>query len=75
MVYADYVASERAQRHVEDFVATHVFPNYANSHTEASYCGAYMTDLRRQAWMTFHVRSVLIRTTRWFLPVPVPPPG
>ncbi len=49
LVYADYVASGRALRQVEDFVATHVLPFYANSHTEASYCGSYMTRLRREA--------------------------
>ena len=49
LVYADYVASGRALRQVEDFVAHHVLPFYANSHTEASYCGSYMTGLRREA--------------------------
>lgn len=49
LVYADYVASGRAMRQVEDFVAQHVLPFYANSHTEASYCGSYMTRLRREA--------------------------
>ncbi|PRY25149.1 selenocysteine lyase/cysteine desulfurase [Aliiruegeria haliotis] len=49
LVYADYVASGRALRQVEDFIAEHVLPFYANSHTEASYCGAYMTRLRAQA--------------------------
>ncbi|WP_271949148.1 aminotransferase class V-fold PLP-dependent enzyme [Ruegeria faecimaris] len=49
LVYADYVASGRALKQVEDFVAAHVLPFYANSHTEASYCGAYMTRLRREA--------------------------
>ncbi len=49
LVYADYVASGRALRQVEDFVATQVLPFYANSHTEASYCGSYMTRLRREA--------------------------
>ncbi|EEE37238.1 aminotransferase, class V [Rhodobacteraceae bacterium KLH11] len=49
LVYADYVASGRALRQVEDFVAAHVLPFYANSHTEASYCGSYMTRLRREA--------------------------
>ncbi len=49
LVYADYVASGRALRQIEDFVATHVLPFYANSHTEASYCGGYMTRLRSQA--------------------------
>ena len=41
LVYADYTASGRPLRQVEDFIAEHVLPYYANSHTEASYCGAY----------------------------------
>ncbi|TYB82330.1 aminotransferase class V-fold PLP-dependent enzyme [Maritimibacter fusiformis] len=49
LVYADYVASGRALRQVEDFVATHVLPYYANTHTEESYCGAYSTQLREDA--------------------------
>jgi selenocysteine lyase/cysteine desulfurase len=49
LVYADYVASGRALRQVEEFVAEKVLPFYANSHTEASYCGSYMTGLRRAA--------------------------
>ncbi len=55
MVYADYVASGRAMRQVEDFVTEKVLPFYANSHTEASYCGAYITRMRQQA------RSVIAR--------------
>ncbi|MBP2562518.1 selenocysteine lyase/cysteine desulfurase [Neorhizobium galegae] len=49
LVYADYVASGRALRHVEEFVLEEVLPYYANSHTEASYCGGFMTRLRRDA--------------------------
>ncbi|HGG64007.1 MAG TPA: aminotransferase class V-fold PLP-dependent enzyme, partial [Rhodobacteraceae bacterium] len=49
LVYADYVASGRALRQVEDFISEQVLPYYANSHTEASYCGGYMTRLREQA--------------------------
>lgn len=49
IVYADYVASGRALRQVEDFVLESVLPYYANSHTEASFCGGYVTRLRRQA--------------------------
>lgn len=49
LVYADYVASGRAMRQVEDYVAENVLPFYANSHTEASYCGSYITRLRREA--------------------------
>lgn len=52
LVYADYVASGRALRQVEGFVMEHVLPYYANSHTEASFCGAAMTRMRRAARAT-----------------------
>lgn len=52
LVYADYVASGRALRQVETFVIEHVLPFYANSHTEASYCGGQMTRMRRAARAT-----------------------
>lgn len=52
LLYADYVASGRALRQVEDFVAGHVLPFYANSHTEASFCGSTMTRLREEARRT-----------------------
>ena len=49
LVYADYVASGRALHQVERFVLEQVLPFYANSHTEASYCGGAMTRMRREA--------------------------
>jgi len=49
LVYADYVASGRALMQVERFVLEQVLPYYANSHTEASFCGGYITRLRRDA--------------------------
>ncbi|MFD1745472.1 aminotransferase class V-fold PLP-dependent enzyme [Rhizobium helianthi] len=49
LVYADYVASGRALMQVEQFILEDVLPFYANSHTEASYCGGMMTRLRREA--------------------------
>lgn len=49
LVYADYVASGRALGQVEDFIRDEVLPYYANSHTEASYCGAFVTRLRAEA--------------------------
>ncbi|WP_417667871.1 aminotransferase class V-fold PLP-dependent enzyme [Roseibium sp.] len=52
LVYADYTASGRALRQVEVFIAENVLPYYANSHTEASYCGAHMTRLRAEARQT-----------------------
>ena len=49
MIYADYVASGRGLAQVEDLIRDRVLPYYANSHTEASYCGAFMTRLREAA--------------------------
>lgn len=49
LIYADYVASGRALRQIEDFVLEEVLPYYANTHTKASFCGAYMTELRESA--------------------------
>lgn len=49
LIYADYVASGRALRQVEDFVMTRVLPYYANTHTQASFVGAYCTTLRDAA--------------------------
>lgn len=49
LLYADYVASGRALRQIEDFVLDEVLPYYANSHTEASFCGSFMTRMRREA--------------------------
>ena len=52
LVYADYVASGRALMQVERFILEQVLPYYANSHTEASYCGGFITRLRREARAT-----------------------
>lgn len=49
LVYADYVASGRALRQIEAFMMDEVLPYYANSHTEASFCGERMTRMRREA--------------------------
>lgn len=49
MLYADYVASGRALRQIEEVILNQVLPFYANSHTEASYCGAFVTGLREAA--------------------------
>jgi len=52
MIYADCTASGRALAQVEDFIRDQVLPVYANSHTEASWCGAAMTQLRAAARCT-----------------------
>lgn len=49
LVYADYVASGRALEQVEDFIRYRVLPYYANTHTQASFCGEFMTKLREDA--------------------------
>ena len=49
LVYADYTASGRALMQVERFVMEQVLPFYANTHTEASFCGSAMTRLRTAA--------------------------
>jgi selenocysteine lyase/cysteine desulfurase len=49
LVYADYVASGRALWSIERLILEKILPFYANSHTEASYCGAFMTSLRQAA--------------------------
>lgn len=52
LLYADYVASGRALKQIEQFVAEEVLPYYANSHTEASHCGRTMTRMREEARAT-----------------------
>lgn len=49
LIYADYVASGRALLQIEEFILELVLPYYANSHTEASFCGGFMTRLRAAA--------------------------
>ncbi|KAL2920137.1 hypothetical protein HK105_200203 [Polyrhizophydium stewartii] len=49
LVYADNVASGRPLRCVEDAIASHVLPFYANTHTETGLLGRLMMDLREAA--------------------------
>ncbi len=49
LIYADYVASGRALRQIEDAVAAEVLPVYSNAHTEASHCGRAMNRMRAEA--------------------------
>jgi selenocysteine lyase/cysteine desulfurase len=52
LVYADYVASGRALRQVEDFIVENVLPFYANTHSDTSFCGIHTTALREEARAT-----------------------
>ncbi len=49
LIYADYVASGRALKQVEQFVLEQVLPFYANSHTEASYWGGLHDTVARRS--------------------------
>jgi selenocysteine lyase/cysteine desulfurase len=49
LIYADYTASGRSLRFIEEFISERVLPFYANTHTETSFTGAQTTQLREQA--------------------------
>ncbi|ULH14484.1 aminotransferase class V-fold PLP-dependent enzyme [Deinococcus sp. KNUC1210] len=49
LTYADYIASGRALRWVEETLVQRVLPLYANTHTEDSRSGAQTTQLTHQA--------------------------
>ena len=49
LVYADYVASGRSLKFVEDYLMLSVLPEYANTHTSTSYVGLQTTSLRTEA--------------------------
>ncbi|WP_299975833.1 aminotransferase class V-fold PLP-dependent enzyme [uncultured Pseudoteredinibacter sp.] len=52
LVYADYTASGRSLRFIEQYIQAQVLPYYANTHTETSYTGRHTTELREQARQT-----------------------
>ncbi|MGI9595277.1 MAG: aminotransferase class V-fold PLP-dependent enzyme [Acidimicrobiales bacterium] len=49
VVYADYTASGRALRFIEDYLSTMVLPGYANTHSESSATGIQTSRFRREA--------------------------
>ncbi|EDQ86077.1 uncharacterized protein MONBRDRAFT_28535 [Monosiga brevicollis MX1] len=49
MIYADFTASGRSLRFVEDYLHDKVMPLYANTHTEASVTGRVTTEAREEA--------------------------
>jgi len=49
LVYADWIASGRLYRPIEDFMTQTIAPLVANTHTETTYTGASMTNAYHQA--------------------------
>ena len=49
MIYADWTASGRLYRPIEDFLTQEIGPLVGNTHTEASYCGSAMTRLYHES--------------------------
>eukprot|EP00049_Salpingoeca_infusionum_P010822 m.186635 g.186635 ORF g.186635 m.186635 type:complete len:1101 (+) comp14759_c0_seq2:41-3343(+) len=49
VVYADYTASGRALKHIEDFIQQQVLPMYANTHTTTSATGLQTARFRHEA--------------------------
>src|SRR5499426_2599705 len=49
VTYADYTASGRSLRFIEEFILDEVLPRYANTHTESSGTGLQTTRLREDA--------------------------
>jgi selenocysteine lyase/cysteine desulfurase len=49
VTYADYTASGRSLRFIEEFIADEILPRYANTHTESSGTGLQTTRLREDS--------------------------
>lgn len=49
IVYADWTASGRLYRNIEEFISNHLGPFVANTHTETNVTGTMMTTLYHQA--------------------------
>lgn len=54
VTYADYTASGRSLRFLEDFIRDEVMPLYANTHTETSRTGLQTTRFREDAREIIH---------------------
>ncbi len=54
LTYADYTASGRSLRFIEDYLQQEVLPLYANTHTETSRTGLQTTRFREEAREIIH---------------------
>jgi len=54
VTYADYTASGRSLRFIEDYIRREAMPLYANTHTEASGTARHTTRLREDARRIIH---------------------
>ena len=54
VTYADYTASGRSLKFIEDFIHSQVLPLYANTHTETSGTGLQTTCFREDARQLIH---------------------
>ena len=59
ILYADWTASGRLYRPIEDFITNKIGPLVANTHTEASFTGCAMTNLYHEAQLVIkkHVNA------------------
>jgi len=49
LIYADYTASGRFLNVIEDYIWKSIEPYYANTHTDASFTGMYISQIREDS--------------------------
>lgn len=57
LIYADHVASGRADEIVESVISRRILPFYANTHSEDSYCGEHTTRMHEDARRIVHQQT------------------
>lgn len=60
-VYADYAASGKAVKFIEDYIRNEVLPVYSNTHTSSSFVGIQTSCFREEARVLFAIRCVVGR--------------
>ena len=54
LIYADYIASGRALKFIEDYMQQEILPSYANTHTVTSTVGLQTTSFREESRQIIH---------------------